>query len=101
VQEERRLRHEAEASAAAALQRADELEMQLKAQKAALKRQTKTQKAALKKQLGAQIAALKKQLAAQAAAHDDEVNELYEQLLAEKQQVLNYCDQEQNFMPGC
>jgi hypothetical protein len=32
------------------------------------------------------------------AAHDEEVNGLYEQLLAEKQQVLQYCDQETTFL---
>jgi hypothetical protein len=36
---------------------------------------------------------LEKRLKTEALAHDEEVNGLYEQLLAEKQQVLEYCDQ--------
>jgi chromosome segregation ATPase len=51
--------------------------------------------AAAEKQLTAEVEGLRQQLEAQAAAHDEEVNELYEQLLEEKQQVLNYCDQGQ------
>jgi hypothetical protein len=50
------------------------------------------------KQRESAAAAHVQQLKALAAAHDEEVNGLYEQLLAEKQQVLQYCAQETTFL---
>ena len=57
--------------------------LRTKAEKAARFGKTRTVK------LKQQVKALK----AAAVAHDDEVNGLYEQLLAEKQEVLQYCEQ--------
>ncbi len=50
------------------------------------------------KQRESAAAAHVQQLKALSAAHDEEVNGLYEQLLAEKQQVLQYCDQVTTFL---